>query len=344
MEKNIKFEQNTPLWDNSLSIEERLDYLTGAMTLEEKIHCLTTGCPDIPRLGIRATYMGGEAAHGIEARHDQAFNKGEPEPTTAFTQPIGMSASFDSVRVYYAMDKVTGAVASSVFNVTVITPKEVAYGKYDSFAYKGDTLRVISWSGSGSAPTLVLTDFDTINNSNCPGIDTKIFRCAYMTFKITVASDDYGCPWIASFYSYTDLPGFGSYTAPTVHNTICPTIPVASYDISWSENYVSHNKALRIQSTGSTVTTTLSTYLMEGGRLCDGSNFSDNDGRGAYCRAVSELLTFTSYGCDKSTVTVTPTRHPVTDKVLHDIVVNVNTSSGQPIDSTCRFQYVLNEL
>ncbi|MCV4939981.1 StfH/YfcO family fimbrial adhesin, partial [Escherichia coli] len=81
---------------------------------------------------------------------------------------------------------------------------------------KGDTLRVISWSGSGSAPTLVLTDFDTINNSNCPGIDTKIFRCAYMTFKITVASDDYGCPWIASFYSYTDLPGFGSYTAPTV--------------------------------------------------------------------------------------------------------------------------------
>ncbi|EIQ28147.1 hypothetical protein SB96558_3169 [Shigella boydii 965-58] len=89
------------------------------------------------------------------------------------------------------------------------------------------------------------------------------------------------------------------------------------------------------------MTTTLSTYLMEGGRLCDGSNFSDNDGsnfsdndgsnfsdndgRGAYCRAVSELLTFTSYGCDKSTVTVTPTRHPVTDKVLHDIVVNVNT-------------------
>ncbi|EFY9930570.1 DUF2544 domain-containing protein, partial [Shigella boydii] len=140
-----------------------------------------------------------------------------------------MSASFDSVRVYYAMDTVTGAVASSVFNVTVITPKEVAYGKYDSFAYKGDTLRVISLSGSGSAPTLVLTDFDAINNSNCLGIDTKIFRCAYMTFKITVASDDYGCPWIASFYSYTDLPGFGSYTAPTVHNTICPTIPVASW-------------------------------------------------------------------------------------------------------------------
>ncbi|EMS4512912.1 TPA: StfH/YfcO family fimbrial adhesin [Escherichia coli] len=254
-----------------------------------------------------------------------------------------LSASFDSVRVYYAMDTITGVASSIVFNVTVVTPGEVAYGKYSSIAHEGDTLRLISWTGSGPAPTLLLTDYDSINNSHCPGINTDYFRCAYMTFKVTVASDNYGCPWIASFYSRTDLSGMASYTSPTVHSTICPTIPVASYDISWSENYVSHNKALRLESTGSTITTTLSTYLMEGGKLCDGSDFHD-DGRGAYCRAVSELLTFTSYGCDKSTVSVTSTRHPVTDKELHDIVVKVNTSSRQPIDSTCRFQYVLNEL
>ncbi len=87
--------KKTPLWNNELPIGERLDYLIGALTLEEKIQCLTTGCPDIERLGIKASYMGGEAAHGIEARHDQAFNAGEPEPTTSFTQPIGMSGSFD---------------------------------------------------------------------------------------------------------------------------------------------------------------------------------------------------------------------------------------------------------
>lgn len=87
--------QETPLWNNSLPIEERLDYLIKELTLEEKISCLSTGCPDIERLGIKASYMGGEAAHGIEARHDQAFNAGEPEPTTCFTQPIGMSGSFD---------------------------------------------------------------------------------------------------------------------------------------------------------------------------------------------------------------------------------------------------------
>lgn len=85
----------TPLWDSSLPIEERLDFLLQEMTKEEKLKCLTTGCIDIPRLGIRAFSHGGEAAHGIEARHDQAFNKGEPEPTTAFSQPIGMSASWD---------------------------------------------------------------------------------------------------------------------------------------------------------------------------------------------------------------------------------------------------------
>lgn len=85
----------TPLWDSRLSLEERLDALVKEMTEDEKLKCLTTGCPDIPRLGITGFYLGGEAAHGIEARHDQDFNRGEPEPTTSFPQPIGMSASWD---------------------------------------------------------------------------------------------------------------------------------------------------------------------------------------------------------------------------------------------------------
>ena len=35
--------KGTPLWDNSLPIEERLDYLIRELTLEEKISSLTTG-------------------------------------------------------------------------------------------------------------------------------------------------------------------------------------------------------------------------------------------------------------------------------------------------------------
>ncbi|EMV9413141.1 TPA: DUF2544 domain-containing protein, partial [Escherichia coli] len=88
-----------------------------------------------------------------------------------------MSSSFDSVRIYYAMDTITGIASSIVLNVTVVTPGEVAYGKYSFLARKGDTLPRISWTGSGPAPTLVITDYDTINNSHCPGIDTDIFRC-----------------------------------------------------------------------------------------------------------------------------------------------------------------------
>ena len=33
--------KNTPLWNNDLPLEERLDYLIKEMTLEEKIQCLT---------------------------------------------------------------------------------------------------------------------------------------------------------------------------------------------------------------------------------------------------------------------------------------------------------------
>lgn len=106
--------KDTPLWNNELPIEERLDYLIGALTLEEKMQCLTTRCPDVERLGILASFMGGEAAHGIEARHNQAFNAGEPEPTTSFTQPIGMSGSFDR-ELIKECGRVVGEEARALF-------------------------------------------------------------------------------------------------------------------------------------------------------------------------------------------------------------------------------------
>lgn len=110
----MKDYMNTPLWNNELPVEERLNYLLEELTLEEKLRCLTTGCPEIARLGIKATYMGGEAAHGIEARHDQAFNAGEPEPTTSFTQPIGMSSSFDK-KLIKECGRVVGEEARALY-------------------------------------------------------------------------------------------------------------------------------------------------------------------------------------------------------------------------------------
>jgi beta-glucosidase len=88
--------RNTPLWDTSKTMEERIHYALSELTLEEKYWFLSTGCIDVERLGIRRFFFGGEAAHGIEARHDQAFNAGVAQPTTTFTQPIGMSATWDT--------------------------------------------------------------------------------------------------------------------------------------------------------------------------------------------------------------------------------------------------------
>ncbi|MDA5359087.1 StfH/YfcO family fimbrial adhesin, partial [Escherichia coli] len=158
-------------------------------------------------------------------------------------------------------------------------------------------------------------------------------------------SSVHGCPWLVSTHADSiDLidPAPGTYSGRTVSNSSCPPIPLGPYDVSWNESRVVHDKTLALQSTGGIIEKTLSTYLMKDGKLCDGSKFGDTDDRGAYCRWVSQMLTFTSSGCDNAKVTVTPNRHPITDKELHDMVLRVDTTSRQPIDSTCRFQYVLN--
>ena len=84
-----------PLWDNELNIEKRLDFLINSLTLDEKISCMSNANPDIDRLGIRAFNIGGEGAHGVQARHDQGGDLREPDFTTIFPNPIGMSRSWD---------------------------------------------------------------------------------------------------------------------------------------------------------------------------------------------------------------------------------------------------------
>ena len=87
--------QTSPLWDASLGIEQRLDWLLQALSLEEKLNMLSTLTPEITRLGIRSTYLGEDAPHGVEAKHDRQENWGQPRMTTTFPQPIGMSQSWN---------------------------------------------------------------------------------------------------------------------------------------------------------------------------------------------------------------------------------------------------------
>lgn len=104
----------TPLWDVHLTQDERLHYLLSQLTLEEKLQCMGTRCPQIPRLGIPAFGVGGEGAHGVQARHDQEWDRQETEYTTIFPNPIGMSASWDRDLVRKA-GRVTGTEARGLY-------------------------------------------------------------------------------------------------------------------------------------------------------------------------------------------------------------------------------------
>ena len=98
-------DRNTPLYDTSLPIEERAKWLVSQMTLEEKFSCFSLRLRN-ERLGFAASTCGGEGAHGVQARAGQG-EMYPPTPTTSFTQPIGMAASFDRELIRKAGD-VTG--------------------------------------------------------------------------------------------------------------------------------------------------------------------------------------------------------------------------------------------
>ena len=238
------------------------------------------------------------------------------------------------------------------YHLDILTPDGVMHGVYKNST---TTLQVgylenISWTGSDTPPSLYSNYFVSTSMSNCPGLaeydqksDKTKWDCYDMPIDVYYDADVHGCPWLVTTYNESSAPlekTMGPYIGPQARNSSCP-VSVATYDISWSEDYISYTKVLSLQSTGGIIEKTLPTFLMENGKLCDGSQM---DERGAYCRFVAEMITFSTSGCDSPSVTVTPNRHPITDKQLHDMVVQVDTSSRQPIDSTCRFQYTLNEL
>ena len=74
---------------------ERATKLISKLTLSDKLALLYGTTEERASLGMRFYEFFGEAAHGVQARHDQSFDKGAPVCTTVFPNPIGMAASFD---------------------------------------------------------------------------------------------------------------------------------------------------------------------------------------------------------------------------------------------------------
>ena len=90
------------------------EIVTG-LSFEDKLTALTGASSELPSIGLPCFHVGGEAAHGVQARHDQNFDLGEPVCTTVFSNPIGMAASWDK-ELMYEIGEVTGIEARSLFN------------------------------------------------------------------------------------------------------------------------------------------------------------------------------------------------------------------------------------
>lgn len=107
--------------DETLSVQERAEALTDAMTAEEQASQLRYDAPEIKRLGIPAYNWWNEGLHGL-ARSGTA---------TMFPQAIGLAAMFDTKLVEKA-----GEITSEETRA-----KYAQYAKHgDRDIYKGLTL------------------------------------------------------------------------------------------------------------------------------------------------------------------------------------------------------------
>ncbi len=100
------------LFDTSRSFEERIDWLLQNLTVDEKLGWLSSRMPGCERFGIKPFGLGGEAAHGVQARNDHG-GPGVPDITTSFPQPIGMSETWDPEMIK-ACGEITGIEARAV--------------------------------------------------------------------------------------------------------------------------------------------------------------------------------------------------------------------------------------
>lgn len=264
-----------------------------------------------------------------------------------------LKVSFNSQTLYYGVIK--NSYVGIVLHMNILTPNGLFTGELNtgpSF-YPHIPYTLTSWSltsGPGplpATPTITVTDYDNSNvdDALCGGSMPEGWECAWYKIEVETGTDSYGCPWIADIWA-TSIGKLGIYNGPVSHGTICPTVPVASFDISWSKDRVQNDMLLKIASTGGVVHANLPTYLMESGKLCDGSL---NDTRGSYCRYVSQMTQLTSQGCTNveggnSNVTAVVADSSPYDQTLSNIAVEVNTAGTGQFTTECYFQYLMEEL
>ncbi|KAA3658476.1 MAG: glycoside hydrolase family 3 protein [Calditrichaeota bacterium] len=110
-----------PWYNHELSMEERIESLVNAMTLEEKFTQLLDESKAIPRLGVPRYGWWNECLHGV----------GRTGRATVFPQAIGLAATFD-VDLVQRITSAIGDEARAKFNVAI---KNNNRSKYSGLTY-----------------------------------------------------------------------------------------------------------------------------------------------------------------------------------------------------------------
>lgn len=97
-----------PFNDTNLSYKDRMKDLLFRLTVDEKIHMMTTHHHAVERLNIGEWYVGTEIARGFVGRDDNM-------KSTVFPQPIGMASTFDT-DIMESVGKVASDEARAFYN------------------------------------------------------------------------------------------------------------------------------------------------------------------------------------------------------------------------------------
>ena len=95
--------------------KKRAEAFVNGLTLDQKLKIMYGSFMDKKELKVPFIDFMSEAAHGVQARHDQNFDLGIPANTTVFPNPIGMAASFDK-KLIHRIGDIVGTEMRSLFN------------------------------------------------------------------------------------------------------------------------------------------------------------------------------------------------------------------------------------
>ena len=99
--------------DRAYHREKAAEFLA-KLTREQKLLVINGTAEERVAAGLPRLEEYGEAAHGVQARHDQTFDLGEPVFTTVFQNPVGFAATFDK-ELMREIGDLTGVEARSLY-------------------------------------------------------------------------------------------------------------------------------------------------------------------------------------------------------------------------------------